>query len=144
MNAMEWQETNFRKLSAHQERRGFRHVPRGTGWAQAPFLAGEGDDRVVSAVGTPDAREAVGQDAAFKVAIEGVLHVAGETTSLPGAGVGTIEEGVEVLPDDLVERRLLRLMAAEILRDIPGQGALLHALRRANTVPRFIFSRNSL
>jgi len=65
-----------------------------------PLLAGEGDDGVVPAVGAPESGETVRQDAALEMVPEGVLHVAGEAPALPGAGVGQLEEGVEVLPDD--------------------------------------------
>jgi len=104
-----------------------------------PFLAGEGDDRVVSAIGAADSREAVGQDAAFEVAMEGVLHVAWETASVSGAGVGEFDEGVQVLPDDLVERRLFRLMAAEILRSIPYHVAPHHAPKQRKWRAKFRF-----
>jgi hypothetical protein len=84
----------------------------------ADRLAGEDavdeEGRGLGHVAGAQACEAVRQDAALGVVAEGVLHVAGQAAPIAGAGVGKFEEGVEVLANDLVEYRVLRLMLLEV------------------------------
>jgi hypothetical protein len=73
--------------------------------ADAATLAGEGHETLGGAVVTPEAGEAVGQDAAAQVGAEVLLdparHALAPWVSLGGPG----QEGLEVVLDDGVEGR---------------------------------------
>lgn len=79
-----------------------RHATPHAAGAEAAALAAEGDQDVVSAVGTGDACEAVGEDAA----VEEGSELAGDEGGEAGVGageLGAVQEGGEVLLEDAVE-----------------------------------------
>ena len=80
------------------------HVAAVAGRADAAALAGEGHDESLAAARAPGAGEAEAEDPAGEIAAEFVLDIAwhGPLGSFP-----PFEPALEVLGDDLVERRLL-------------------------------------
>ena len=91
-----------------------RHVARCAARADAATLAGEGDESVVFALGTVEAREASFELTAAQVALEGVVHEARERSPLFGE---PIIEAREVLGYGAVERCELRASAFVLTRD---------------------------
>jgi len=100
--------TARREVGQHviREVRGkLRHAPGVAGGADAPALAGEWDQSLVTAVRAPSPREPVGEDAAPEVGSEVLLDPPGHAVA-QGVGFGCPgEEGLEVVLDDRVERR---------------------------------------
>ncbi len=82
-----------------------RHAPGVAGGADAPALAGEWDQSLVTTVLAMSPREPVGEDAAPQVGSEVLLDPPGDTVA-QGIGLrGPGEEGLQVVLDDRVERR---------------------------------------
>jgi hypothetical protein len=94
-----------------QVRRRFGHAPRVARGAYAPAFAGEGHQKVVSAVATESAGKAVGKDAAFQVLLERFAHAGFGAVvvalTLELARAGQIKPGLVVLGHGLVQQRAL-------------------------------------
>jgi hypothetical protein len=95
------------------------HVPTVAGRADAAALAGECHDESLAAARAPGAGEAEAEEPALEIAAEFLLDMA--RYGLLG-GFPPLEPALEVLGDDLVERRLL------------GAAALVAAGRRGAAV----------
>jgi len=80
------------------------HTPRVAGGADAPTLAGEGDQALMAAVLAAGSGEPVGQDAAAQVGSEVLLdpprHAVAQRVGFCSVG----EEGLDMVLDDRVER----------------------------------------
>jgi hypothetical protein len=94
-----------------QVRRRFGHAPRVARGAYAPAFAGEGHQKVVSAVATESAGKAVGKDAAFQILLERFAHkgLGGVVVALAVelARAGQLKPGLVVLGYRLVQQRAL-------------------------------------
>jgi hypothetical protein len=91
----------------HQVNCSLGHAPGVAGGAGAPALAGERDEEVVPTGGASDPSEAVGQDTALEVAPEFLFHMIRHAVSHGVGLIGQGQVGLQVLPDDAVERRSL-------------------------------------
>jgi hypothetical protein len=102
-----------RQDAIDEVRGGVRHAASSAAWADASALATEGDEEVAAAVVAVASQEAMGEDAARKVAAERLLDVVRKTARviLPGM----IEEGLEVVANEGVENGLRR-----VARDVVG------------------------
>ena len=87
-----------------QVRRRTRHAPGTARWAKAASLATEGDALVVPTVGTAQAQEAVGQDAALEEGVELILDELRPVGASSVLGLG--KEGCGVLLHDAIQRGL--------------------------------------
>jgi hypothetical protein len=74
------------------------------GGAGAPALARKRDEEIVPTGGASDPSKAVGQDSAFEVAPQSPLHVRRDSVAQGIGFVGQSEIGLQVFPDDAVER----------------------------------------
>lgn len=118
---------DLRQDAVDEMGRDLHHPPSHARGTEAPAPSGEADHRVVAAVRASDPTKTLRKHPAIQVALELLPHVGREP--VPAAPVGrALQEGRQVLPHDLVERRLLGLSPA-VCRDI-------HARRGANAVPR--------
>ena len=92
-------------------RRRLHHEPRVARGADAPALAGEGYEVVVSAIVAPGSGKAVREDAAFQIFAKGLADIGlwRVVVALPVelAGAGQLKPGLEVLGNGLVEQRAL-------------------------------------
>ena len=80
------------------------HTLGGAGGAGSPALAGKGHQEVVAATRASSPSEAVGQDATRQVAPELFLHVVRYAVAHGIGLIGQGEVGLQVFPDDAVER----------------------------------------
>jgi hypothetical protein len=80
------------------------HAAAVAGRADAAALAGDGHDESLVAARAPCAGEAEAEEPALEIAAEFVLDIARHG---PFGGFPPLEPALEVLGDDLVERRLL-------------------------------------
>jgi len=85
---------------------GLRHVPAIAGSAHPAPLARERDDKPLAAARTERTAEPEAEDAALEIAAEFLLDVSRHG---PLGGCPPLEPTLEVLGNDLVERRLLGL-----------------------------------
>ena len=87
------------------------HSPRVARGADATAFAGEGDQKVVPAVVTPDAGKAVGKDAAFEVFAESLLYVGcrGVVVALAVklSCAGELKPGLEVFGNRAIQQGAL-------------------------------------
>ena len=88
-------------------RRTLGHPAAAAAWAEAPTLAGERDQTIGAAPGTPKPGKAVREDAAANESLKLAPHEQG-SSSLLVMSVELPEEGPEVLADDAVEHAMLR------------------------------------
>jgi hypothetical protein len=103
---------------------GLGYAPGIAGGADAAPLAGEGDEALGGAGVATHAGEAMGQDAAAQVGAEVVLDPAGHALAA-GVGFGGVsQEGLEVVLDEGVERRVGGLAPA-----VDGGAGASRALR---------------
>ena len=86
------------------------HATRGARRADVRF-AGERDEPLEAAAGAAHASEAVREDPAIEVAAEVLFDESRQAAAGRGALARGIEEGLEPLADDGVQKRLLRLAA---------------------------------
>lgn len=84
------------------------HAPRVAVGADAPALAGEGDQEVVAAAGAASAGEAVGQDAAAEIGPEPGLDETGHAQAQRIGLFGAAEVGLQMITDEPVEDGALR------------------------------------
>ncbi len=91
-----------------QGRRRLHHPARVAARAQAPRAAGEGYEKVVTAASAANAGKAVGQDAALQVLAEAALDEGGNRIELGVVPPSQVEEGLQVLPHQAVQKALLR------------------------------------
>ena len=88
--------------------RGLRHAVTAATWAKAPAFAREGDQAVEAAIVAAQAQEAMGEDAAAQEGMELLLDEAGYGLL---ASLCARQEGLEFLPDDVVEDALFGAMS---------------------------------
>jgi hypothetical protein len=100
------------------------HAPGVAGGTDAPLLARERDEKIHAALPAAGSKEAVRVDAAGKIRAELALDVLREAAGVRGASF--VEEGFEMLGDDLVEKRPLRA----VLRVVYRGGAAARATER--------------
>ena len=84
------------------------HAVAAATWAKAPALAREGDEAVEAAIVAVQAQEAVGEDAAAQEGMELLLDEARHGLF---ASLRARQEGLEFLPDDVVEDALFGAMS---------------------------------
>jgi hypothetical protein len=92
------------KDMVHQVRSRFGHALGVTGGAGASALAGKGHEEVVAAGCASSPGEPMSQDAALQVASELRFHVVGYAVAHGVGLIGQGEVGLQVFPDDTVER----------------------------------------
>ena len=95
------------------------HAATATGRTEAAALAREGDEPVAAAGVAVHADESMSQHAALEVRADLALDETGDGGALRSR---TSEEGDELRADDLVEKRLLRLMASVFSDDDASAG----------------------
>jgi hypothetical protein len=83
------------------------HAPSATRRTEPTTLAGEGDEPIVTAVVAVDAQESMSQDATFEIGADLALDEAGDGRTSRSCAP---EEGLELVPNDLVEESLLGLV----------------------------------
>ena len=88
--------------------RGLGHAVAATTRAKAPAFAREGDEAVEAAIVAVQAQEAMGEDAAAQEGMELLLDEAGHGLL---ASLCARQEGLEFLPDDVVEDALFGAMS---------------------------------
>src|SRR3990172_1828947 len=93
-------------------------------------LAGEGDEPLEATVRTSDSRESSGQDPTRSVSAQVAFHERGQAAAVTAPLAGVREEGLEVLPHDGLEERLLRLPPAVVQRCAGGAVVALPGRRR--------------
>jgi len=86
---------------------GIRHPPTSTRRTESPAFAREGDEPIVTAGVAVDAKESVGEDAAREIAADLAFHEASDGRPRRSRAC---EEGLELVADDLMEKRLLGLV----------------------------------
>jgi hypothetical protein len=94
------------------------HAPSAAARAEAPALAGEGDESLERTVGAPQAREAVHQHPAGQEVSELLLNELRQGGSVALA-FGGLEEGLEVLVDHAVQHGVLSV-ARPVVRGSEG------------------------
>jgi len=94
-----------------QVRCGLGHTPGVARWADAAALAGEGDQKVVTAVIATYPRKAVGKDAALQVLAESLLDIGGwrvvVALAVELSGAGQLKPGLEVFGHRAVQQGAL-------------------------------------
>ena len=97
------------------------HAPADAGGAEATALARERHEQAVRAGAATEPREASAEDAAAQIRIELLLRVFGHTHRERAVVDGAVQ-GLEVVTDDLVQRRRLGAMTRVRPRDRAGRG----------------------
>ena len=103
---------DLREHMINQVGSGLGHAPGGAGGTDAASLAGEGHEKLVAAVGTAGAGEAVGENPAFEVLAQLVLHVGWYRLAVRVGLARAREPGLEVVLDDAVENGTFGTAAA--------------------------------
>jgi hypothetical protein len=94
----------FRQDAIDEVRGGVGHAPAAAGGTEATPLAREGDEAIVAAGVAVEPKETVGKDPAPEVRAQLLLDEAGRRAI---AFACARQEGLELFPDDRVERGLL-------------------------------------
>jgi hypothetical protein len=105
--------------------------------AKAPELAGEGDEELVSAIRAAHAGDAVVEDAAVEITVNGRLHAAAQVavTRLKALLVDE-QEALEVMREGPVEDRALGMARSIDLGTCRGFGRLHSTEGRRNRRPQ--------
>ena len=88
-------------------------------------LAGEGNEPLEAAVRASNPCNTAGQESTFRVSSQLAFHEGGQAAAVAAPLAGPRQEGLEVLSEDGVQERLLRLPPTVAQRDASGAAMAL-------------------